>query len=362
MAVITFEHVTKRFWQKIEGERRHITAIDGISIKIPEGDILAVLGPSGCGKSTFLRLVAGLEIPDSGQVLYDNVDLQSIPMQERGIGMVFQDGALMPHWKGWRTVGFFLELRKREQEIPERVRRVAEVTGVGLERLLEKRPAKLSGGERQRVGIARALARDPRVFLFDEPFSNLDAKIRTQARVELKRLLHEFPVTSVYVTHDQIEAIAIGKHIAVMRAGKIEQIGTYQQLYHAPVNLFVATFIGTPIMNEFQGQLQNGMWYGKNFGGFPVRKDFPNGTRVVMGIRPEFIRLADADEGVEAIVMHSTPFFAERHQLLDVQANGERWQLNAPLDPPIQVGSTITCELDAERVLFFDAKSGQRIG
>lgn len=360
MTTVTFEHVSKRFIQKLDGERQPVTAVDNLSMKIAEGDVLAVLGPSGCGKSTFLRLIAGLETPDTGQVLFDNINLQNIPVRERGIGMVFQDGALMPHWEGWRTVGFFLELRKREQEVPERVRRVAEVTGFGIEHLLNRRPAKLSGGERQRVGIARALSRDPRVFLFDEPFSNLDAKIRAQARVELKRLLNEFPVTSVYVTHDQVEAIALGKHIAVMRAGKMEQIGTYLQLYHSPVNLFVATFIGTPLMNEFRGLLNEGEWDGKNFGRFPVRKDLPNGAPIVMGIRPEFIHLAET--GVEAVVQQVTPFYPERYQLLDVRGNGERWQLNAPMDVEIQVGSTIHCMLETERLLFFDAKTGQRVG
>lgn len=360
MTTVTFEHVNKRFTQKNDIGRQAVTAIDDISTKIPEGDVLAILGPSGCGKSTFLRLIAGLETPDSGQVLFDNVDLQAIPMRERGIGMVFQDGALMPHWEGWRTVGFFLELRKREQEVPERVKRVAEVTGIGIENLLNRKPAKLSGGERQRVGIARALARDPRVFLFDEPFSNLDAKIRAQARVELKRLLNEFPVTSIYVTHDQVEAIALGKHIAVMRAGKIEQTGTYQQLYHAPVNLFVATFIGTPLMNEFKGKLTDGDWEGKNFGRYPVRKDLPNGTPVVMGIRPEFIHLSET--GIEAVVEQVTPFLPERYQLLDVKMNGERWQLNAPLSAEVRPGETIHCALETEHLLFFDAKTGQRVG
>ena len=172
--------------------------------------------------------------------------LSEIPTWDRGIGMVFQDGALMPHWEAERSVGFFLWLRKREAEVPVRVARIAEITGFGLEKLMKRRPSQLSGGEKQRVAIARALTRDPNVFLFDEPFSSLDAKLRASARVELKRLLREFPVTSIYVTHDQHEAIALAHRIAVMRAGKIEQIGDYQTLYENPLNLFVATFLGTP--------------------------------------------------------------------------------------------------------------------
>jgi ABC-type sugar transport system ATPase subunit len=360
MTIVTFDHVVKKFRQKQGETSRLVTAVDDVSIKIPEGDVLAVLGPSGCGKTTFLRLIAGLEMPDSGQVLYDNVDLKDIPTRERGIGMVFQEGALMPHWEGWRTVGFFLALRKREQEVPERVRRVAEITGIGLESLLDRKPSALSGGERQRVGIARALARDPRVFLFDEPFSSLDAKIRGQARVELKRLLYEFPVTSVYVTHDQVEAIALAHHIAVMRAGKIEQIGTYHQLYNQPVNLFVAGFIGTPLMNEFQGHVENGHWQGKIFGGYPIRHDLPSGAPVTMGIRPEYVHLAA--EGIPAIVDQVTPFFAERFQLVNVRQNKEHWSLKVSMNEQIPVGSTVYCALDPEGLLFFDSKTGKRIG
>lgn len=360
MTTVTFEHVTKRFHQRIEGESRTVTAVDNVSLKLISGDVLAILGPSGCGKSTLLRLIAGLEVPDEGTIYYDNVPLSEIDIKDRGVGMVFQNGALMPHWEGWRTVGFFLSLRKREREVPERVAQVAKITGIGLERLLERRPSHLSGGERQRVGIARALARDPRVFLFDEPFANLDAKIRAEARVELKRLLYEFPVTSVYVTHDQIEAIALADRIAVMRDGQIEQVGTYHQLYQNPVNLFVATFIGTPLMNEFKGRVVDGHWQGENFGGYPIRHDLETGTPVTLGIRPENIRLAS--EGVAAVVDQVTPFFAERYKLLDVHLGSEDWQITVPLDTDVEVGSTIYCELDPQGILFFDTKTGKRIG
>lgn len=360
MTTVTFEHVTKTFHQNTDAGSRRVRAVDDVSLKLISGDVLGVLGPSGCGKSTLLRLIAGLETPDEGTIYYDNVPLPEIDIRERGVGMVFQNGALMPHWEGWRTVGFFLSLRKREEEVPPRVARVSKVTGIGLEKLLERRPAHLSGGERQRVGIARALARDPRVFLFDEPFANLDAKIRTEARVELKRLLYEFPVTSVYVTHDQIEAVALADRIAVMRDGRIEQVGTYHQLYNNPVNLFVATFVGTPITNEFQGYVTDGQWQGNTFGGYPIRHDLEAGTRVTLGIRPEKVRLAA--EGVPAVVDQATPFFAERYKLLDVHLDKEVWQLTVPLDEPVQVGSTIYCEFDPDGIMFFDTKSGRRVG
>ena len=198
----------------------------------------------------------------------------------------------MPHWEAVRTVGFFMWLRKREHEVPPRVARISEITGFGLDKLMNRKPAQLSGGERQRVAIARALTRDPRIFLFDEPFSSLDAKLRTSARVELKRLLREFPVTSVYVTHDQNEAVSLAHRIAVMRAGEIEQIGNYQTLYENPRNLFVATFVGVPTINLFEGHVENHHWQGVEFGPYPVRADLADGTSVIVGVRSGVIRPA----------------------------------------------------------------------
>jgi multiple sugar transport system ATP-binding protein len=361
MTTIALEHVTKRFHDEIASSSKPITAVDNVSLKIPSGDVLAILGPSGCGKSTLLRLISGIFKPDEGRVLYDDRDLETIPLRERGVGMVFQEGALIPHWEAVKSVGFFLSLRKREAEIPERLKRISKITGIGLDHLLGRRPSQLSGGERQRVGIARALARDLQVLLFDEPFANLDAKYRTEARVELKRLLNAFPVTSIYVTHDQIEAIALSHRIAVMREGKIEQVGTYQQLYSSPHNRFVAGFIGTPPINFFQGRIENHLWQGENFGPFPVRHDLAEGTKVTAGIRPEHIHLAQESPYL-GVVEQVTPFFAEHHQLVTVHLAGERWSLVAPLDDPIEPGSTIQCTPDPEDILFFDTATGVRIG
>lgn len=360
MTTITLEHVTKRFDRGNGDDSQHITAVDNVTLKIVSGDVLAILGPSGCGKSTLLRLIAGIFKPDSGRVLYDDQDLQTIPLRERGVGMVFQEGALVPHWEARRNIGFFLILRKREQEIPERLKQISKITGIGLDKLLDRFPTQLSGGEQQRVGIARALSRDMRVLLFDEPFANLDAKYRTEARVELKRLLNAFPVTSIYVTHDQVEAVALSHRIAIMKEGKIEQTGTYQQLYDNPVNLFVATFVGTPPMNLFRGHIENGHWYGENFGGYLVRKDLADGTKVTAGIRPEAIHLSN--EGVYGVVEQAVPFFAEHHQLVTVHLAGEQWSLIAPPQPRIEVGSTIRCTLDPETLLFFDTRTERRIG
>ena len=360
MTTITLDHISKRFEQGDATGNRRVQALDNISLKIPSGDVLAIVGPSGCGKSTLLRIAAGLEQPDEGQVYYDGVPLADVPLQDRGVGMVFQDHALMPHWEAERSVGFFMWLRKRESEVPPRVARISEITGFGLDKLMPKRPAHLSGGEKQRVAIARALTRDPRIFLFDEPFSNLDAKLRTAARIELKRLLHEFPVTSIYVTHDQSEAMSLGHRIAVMREGRVEQVGTFRHLYDNPRNLFVATFFGLHGMNTFRGYVGDGCWHGENFGGFPLRRDLDDGTQVTLAIRPESVRLDDS--GVEAEIDSVTPFYGEHFQQLQVQVGRETLSLFVPLLPQRHPGERVRCALDENALLFFDTRTGVRIG
>lgn len=359
MASITLEHISKRF-EREPGMDAPIQAVDDVSLKIRDGDVLAVLGPSGCGKSTLLRIIAGLMKPDSGTIYYDNVPLEDIPKSERGIGMVFQEGALIPHWEARGSVGFFLKLRNREHELTDRVKEVSAITGIGLEKLLDRFPRQLSGGEKQRVSVARALTRDRRILLFDEPFANLDAKYRASARVELKRLMQRFPVTAVYVTHDQTEAIALSNRIGLMRDGRFEQVGTFRHLYESPVNLFVAQFIGTPAINVFPGKVESGRWYGESFGGLRLRDDLSDGTPVTVGIRPHYVRL-DPD-GQAGVVDTVTPFLAERFQLVEVWLGKDRWSLTVPLDARIELGTTIYTSLDPEGALFFDTKTGRRIG
>lgn len=359
MTAVTLEHISKRFTD-VDGLVGGIQALDDVSFSLSNGQVLGVVGPSGCGKSTLLRVAAGLMEPDSGQVYYDGVPLPEVDPMERGIGFVFQEGALIPHWEARRSVGFYLNIRRRDEEVPDRVKEIAAITGIGLNKLLAKRPRQLSGGEKQRVSIARALTRDRRVMLFDEPFANLDAKLRHDARVELKRLLHRFPVTSIYVTHDQVEAIALADRIAVMREGRIEQFGTFQQLYELPSTLFVAEFIGTPQSNTFPGRVENGIWYGENFGGYPIRQDLENGTRVTMAIRPNHMRIVG--DGVPGVVDEVIPMLAERYQLVNVWLAKERWSMVAPPDEHFDIGSTIYCDLDPEHALFFDTKTGRRIG
>ncbi|MEL7235361.1 MAG: ABC transporter ATP-binding protein [Chloroflexota bacterium] len=364
MTTITVEHISKAFAAKADGTGERTPVLHDINFKISEGEVLAILGPSGCGKSTLLRIVAGLIPPDEGRILYDNVPLDLVEQRDRGIGMVFQEGALIPHWESGRSVGFFLSLRKRAHEVPERVQRISKITGIGLDVLLDKRPAHLSGGEKQRVSLARALTRDLQILLMDEPFANIDAKLRATARLELKRLMDEFPTTAIYVTHDQIEAVSLSRRVAVMNAGRIAQIGTYQQLYENPVNLFVATFIGTVPMNLFPGFAISGQWKGDSFGGYDIRGDLEEGTRVTMGVRPEHIMLAGAhDDNVAAgEVKAVTPYFAERYQLLEVRGNGENWLMHVPPDYPVRPKDTVRCAIAPDNLRFFDPVSEKRIG
>lgn len=356
MTTIILDHVTRRF----NHDHKIVTAVDDVSLRVQTGEVLSILGPSGCGKSTLLRLIAGIHKPDSGHVYYDNRDLEDIPLKERGIGMVFQEGALIPHWDSEHNIGFFLRLRKREHEIPERIQQIAKITGIGFEHLLTRRPRTLSGGEQQRVAVARALARDLNILLFDEPFANLDARLRSTARIELKRLLTKFPVTAVYVTHDQHEAIALSHRIAVMRAGKIEQVGTFQQLYDSPINTFVATFVGVPTINLFSGHVESGKWYGENFGGYPIRGDLPDGTPVIAGIRPAQVILDK--NGIPSVVDEITPFYAERFKLIHLHLAGERWAMQVPLEDEIEMGTTLYTTLNPDGLLYFDGESGTRIG
>jgi len=338
-----------------------VYALDDVTLTVRPGETLGILGPSGCGKTTLLRIAAGLESPTSGQVLYDNEDLRDIPMDQRGIGMVFQNYALYPHLPGIDNIGFFLRLHKREIEIPARVREISEMMQIDLKPLLSRKPPTLSGGERQRVAIARCLARDPRLFLFDEPFSNLDAKVRTSARVELKRLLQRYQVTSIYVTHDQVEAIALSDRIAVLNKGQLMQIGTFAHLYETPRNVFVAGFLGKPPMNLFDGYAEDGMWIGKAFDWGPIRRDFPDGTRIVLGIRPEHIRLDDQGS-ITATVTLIEPHFSERVQFIHVQLGPHTAAIRVPLEMSIHRDQKIRLSIPPEQVHLFDQATGQRIG
>ncbi len=356
MTEITLENISRRFIAN-NLQKSEIMAVRDVSLKVKTGGSLALLGPTGCGKTTLLRLIAGLDTPTTGEVLYDGLRLEEVPIQERGIGMVFQDYALIPHWEAEKTISFFLRLRHREREVPERVRRVSKITGVGIETLMDKLPRQLSGGEKQRVAIARAFARDLQVLLLDEPFASLDANFRASARIELKRLLQEFPVTTIMVTHDQQEAASLVERIALIREGTIEQTGPYRHLYTHPRNIFVAQFIGVPTMNRLEGVARDGKWYGKQFGGYPLPTDVANDTPVTLGIRPDAIQphLIGISAKIDLIEMH----FAERFTLLTVSKGDEHWQIQTELTPNYKVGDTIQCQLNHAHALFFNTHTGE---
>ena len=292
MAEVRLENVCKHF--------DDVVAVDNFNMSIKDKEFVVLVGPSGCGKTTTLRMIAGLESITSGDVYIGDNLINKLPAKDRNIAMVFQNYALYPHMTVFDNMAFSLEMRKRpKDEIKQRVQEAAEI--LGIEPLLSRKPKQLSGGQRQRVAVGRAIVRKPGVFLFDEPLSNLDAKLRVQTRLELKKLHERLATTAVYVTHDQIEAMTMGDRIVVMRDGLIQQIGSPLELYDTPANRFVAGFIGSPAMNFFDARLNDtGDTTSLQAGG--VRIDLPAETsklladytqdQIVAGIRPEDLIVA----------------------------------------------------------------------
>jgi multiple sugar transport system ATP-binding protein len=296
MAGIRFDHVTKAY-----GE---VLAVDDVSLEIPDGEFLVLVGPSGCGKSTLLRMIAGLEEVSSGGIAIGERDVTWLAPKDRDIAMVFQTYALYPHMSVRQNLGYGLKARKTpKQEIARRVDEVAEL--LGLDELLDRRPSQLSGGQRQRVAMGRAIAREPQAFLLDEPLSNLDAKLRVGMRASLTQLHRRLGVTTVYVTHDQVEAMTLGQRVAVMRKGRIVQVDAPHVLYAEPRDLFVAGFIGSPAMNLVEATIEGGH---VRFGQFslPLPADRrPAEGPVVLGIRPESFEdaaLAPSQPTIDVVV------------------------------------------------------------
>lgn len=361
MTTINVEHVNKQY--TIKGEKHdRVTALHDITLEVKDGESLAILGPSGCGKTTLLRVIAGLEQVDSGAVYHNGELLDDIAPRERVMGMVFQDYALIPHWEARRTVGFFLRIRQREREVPERVEQVSRITGFGIDALMDRLPRTLSGGEKQRVAIARAFARDLHLLLFDEPFANLDAQFRTHARVELRRLLDNFDVTSIIVTHDQQEAATLSERIVLMRAGHIEQIGPFEQLHDNPQNVFAAQFVGTPTINLFDGVVQDERWQHPLMGSHPLPQQLREGRQVRVGLRPQYFQLATED-AIAATVVDLSLFFSERYVLLELERSGVLWQIKCPWEQAqgITRGDVLHCKPLWEHALYFDALTDQRL-
>ena len=364
---VIFEHapLLGRREQPSPGEEMalggRVRALDHCHLTVAHGETVAVVGPSGCGKSTLLRVVAGLVAPQSGRVLYDGQDMADVPPKDRGIGMVFQNYALYPHWHGYDNLGFFFRLRKREREVPERVRVTSEIMGIGFDRLLARKPPTLSGGEQQRVAIGRCIVRDPRLFLLDEPLSNLDAKLRAQTRVEIKRLLRQFAVTTLYVTHDQTEAMALGDRLAVMRQGRVEQAGTYTELYERPGNAYVAGFLGTPPMNLLPAEVVAGRLRAEGIDlPLPPGARLAVGQRVLVGVRPEHLRYDPASD-LRPVVELVEPLYAQRAQLVHFTLAAQRLAARLGDELRLQPGDRVPLAVAAEAVHVFDAQSGERL-
>ena len=355
MASVTIQAVKKNF-----GE---VPILHGVDIDIRDGSFTVLVGPSGCGKSTLLRMIAGLEQINAGEIRIGDRVVNDLPPKERDIAMVFQNYALYPHMTVRENMAFSLALAKQSKAtIESKVARAADILALGA--LLDRYPRQLSGGQRQRVAMGRAIVRDPQVFLFDEPLSNLDAKLRVAMRAEIKELHLRLKTTSIYVTHDQIEAMTMGDKIVVMRDGRIEQTGSPLDLYDHPANQFVAGFIGSPAMNFLPGTLRRSasaahieLHDGTRLDA-PQRAGGVDGQPIMYGTRPEHLTLADAG-GIPAKVVVMEPtgmdtFVACRHEGIELSAVFRERHDFAP-------GSTIHLLPDLQRAHLFDAGSGKRL-
>jgi multiple sugar transport system ATP-binding protein len=337
MAPITFEHVTKRFDET--------TAVNDLSIEVADGEFLVLVGPSGCGKTTALRMLAGLEDITGGRILIGDRVVNNVAPGARDVAMVFQSYALYPHMTVYDNLAFGLRNYKvPKREIDRRVREAAGVLEMGD--LLKRKPKQLSGGQRQRVALGRAIVREPKAFLMDEPLSNLDAALRVQTRAQILRLQERLGTTTIYVTHDQIEAMTMGDRIAVMDKGELQQIGGAEELYEHPVNTFVARFIGSPSMNMLPSSVLG-----------------VGGADQLVGFRPEHVRLgngggaaASYDASVEVVE------YLGDEQLAHVRLGDHEIVVKLPVEPRLRAGEQETFSVPLEKVLLFDETSSRTIG
>jgi len=346
-------------------------AVKGVSLDIKDKEFVVLVGPSGCGKTTTLRMVAGLESITEGQILIGNTVVNDLPPMDRDIAMVFQNYALYPHMSIFDNMAFGLKMRKFDKaEIKKRVDNAADI--LGIRDHLHRKPRQLSGGQRQRVALGRAIVRNPQVFLFDEPLSNLDAKLRVQMRIEIKKLHQRLATTSIYVTHDQVEAMTLGDRVVVMKDGLIQQVGEPLELYNNPANKYVAGFIGSPAMNFSNVQIsdQGGALFASNEAmqirvpdQLAARLKAHAGKPATLGIRPEDLRMASsadaADRLINAVVEVSEQLGSE--VILDVKAAGAG--MVASVDPMTRVKpqEAIKLAINPDRLRFFDAQTERAI-
>jgi multiple sugar transport system ATP-binding protein len=340
---------------RLEGVKKvypngHVAA-QGLDLEIADGEFMVLVGPSGCGKSTALRMIAGLETPTGGRILIGDRDVTPLPPQERDIAMVFQTYALYPHMTVRQNLAFGLRMRGAARDVIDR--RVEEAArALALEPVLGRKPAQLSGGQRQRVALGRAIVREPKVFLFDEPLSNLDAKLRVETRAELARLHRRLGATVVYVTHDQEEAMTLGSRVAVMRDGFFQQVAPPMELYRRPANRFVAGFVGSPAMNFLPGEIMAGM--------SPTPR-----SEMTLGVRPHDITIVgkgagDLDAWVDVVEPRGSELLI--YLRLGADHDGPELRVVAPPEPAIEPERVVGVKFDRARLHWFDSKAGQRVG
>jgi multiple sugar transport system ATP-binding protein len=347
--IIEIAHLTKSFGGA--------PAVDDVSLAVREGEFVTLLGPSGCGKTTTLRLIAGFEYPDAGTVLVGGEDVTDLPPYRRPVNTVFQDYALFPHMTVAQNVGYGLRIAGvTRADITKRVGEALRM--VDLVEKIDAMPAELSGGQRQRVALARAIVRRPSLFLMDEPLSNLDAKLRGHMRSELKRLQNDLGITTIYVTHDQVEAMTLAHRVAVMNKGVVQQIARPRDIYDDPANLFVAGFIGSPAMNAIRGALAEGVFVA---GGNRIQTGV-SGTNAnaVLGIHAEDCRISTPQNGALRAEVYTTELIGD-HTLVTAKLGEDLLAIKAAKDFDAPIGSPIGLELPSEKQFVFDADSGARI-
>ncbi|OAP36333.1 sugar ABC transporter ATP-binding protein [Sinorhizobium glycinis] len=343
MASVTIDQVRKQYGA--------VPVIHDISMNIEDGEFVTLVGPSGCGKSTLLRMLAGLEDISGGEIRIGGRVVNDVAPKERDIAMVFQSYALYPHMTVAENMGFALKLKGEDRATIEKsVREAADI--LALAPLLDRLPKQLSGGQRQRVAMGRAIVRQPQVYLFDEPLSNLDAKLRVTMRAEIKDLHQRLKTTTVYVTHDQIEAMTMADRIVVMRGGKVEQIGKPLELYDRPANTFVATFIGSPAMNLFEGSIMDSLFVTRDGVGLPMPADYRGAMAEVYGIRPEHLTISET--GVPATVVVVEPTGSETHVLVKLGSADANLVLKDRVD--LQPGQPVQVAPDRAKLHLFSAQ------
>jgi len=342
---IEFRNVSKHFGNTL--------VVDDLSLEIRDGEFVVLLGPSGCGKTTTLRMLAGLESVSSGDIFIGSERVNDVPTQHRDLAMVFQSYALYPHMTIAENIAYPLRVRKLDRaQRAGRVKRVAAM--LEIESLLERKPRQLSGGERQRVALARAIVREPRAYLMDEPLSNLDARLRVQMRGELKRLQHQLGTTTIYVTHDQAEAMTLASRVGVMRKGRLQQFDTPMNIYNHPANQFVAEFVGSPSMNFVEGRIEAGRFVSDALQ-IPLKSDRLSGP-VTIGIRPEHIQvLTQPQDGAIAATVYVTELMGnETFVFLSVGPN--RLIARAPAEFRAELESRVWITITTDKIHFFDQK------